>query len=119
MRAPRQRLSASRRANRRPLGARDASQACAGVDAGRPYSIQAIEAECGLRTQGSTGVEPGTLTTLLRFGPTNLLNDNEPEWSLVRPTETQKGIFESRPRADLRLCLLEGAGPALMKPASK
>src|SRR6059036_1871374 len=94
MRAPRQRLSASRRANRRLLGARDASQACAGMDAGRPCSIQAIEAVCGLRTQGSTGVEPGTLRTLLRFGPTNLLNDNEPEWALLRPTERQQGIFQ-------------------------
>src|ERR671922_2152028 len=68
MRAPRQRLSASRRTNRRPLGARDASQACAGVDAGRPCSIQAIETVRGLRTQGSLGVEPGTLSTLPAAG---------------------------------------------------
>src|SRR6478752_21888 len=68
MRAPRQGLSPSRRENRRSLGARDASQACAGVAAGRAYSIQAIEAVCCLWTQGSTGIEPGTLrpsTTLL------------------------------------------------------
>src|ERR687887_748924 len=68
MRAPRQRLSASRRTNRRPLGARDASQACAGVDAGRACSIQAIETVRGLRTQGSLGVEPGTLSTLPAAG---------------------------------------------------
>jgi hypothetical protein len=48
----------------RPLGARDASQACAGVDAGRACSIQAIEALCRLWTQGSTGIEPGTLSHL-------------------------------------------------------
>src|SRR5215831_20271099 len=62
VRAPRQGLSSSRRANGGPLGARDASQACVGVDAGRPCSVQTIETVCGLRTQGSTGVELGTLT---------------------------------------------------------
>src|SRR5262245_13538886 len=61
VRAPRQGLSPSRRENRRPLGARDASQACAGVAAGRACSIQAIEAVCCLWMQGSTGIEPGTL----------------------------------------------------------
>jgi len=45
-----------------PLARRDASQACVGVDAGRPCSVQTIETVCGLRTQGSTGVELGTLT---------------------------------------------------------
>src|SRR6266404_5235725 len=53
VRAPRQGLSPSRRENRRPLGARDASQACAGVAAGRACSTQAIEAVCCLWTQGS------------------------------------------------------------------
>src|SRR5262249_50273643 len=57
----RQRLSSSRRANGGLLGARDASQACVGVDAGRPCSVQTIETVCDLRTQGSTGVELGTL----------------------------------------------------------
>ena len=47
-----------------PLGARDASQACAGVAAGRACSIQAIEAVSCLWTQGSTGIEPGTLRPL-------------------------------------------------------
>jgi hypothetical protein len=61
VRAPRQGLSSSRRANGGPPGARDASQACVGVDAGRPCSVQTIETVCGLRTQGSTGVELGTL----------------------------------------------------------
>src|SRR5262249_9001430 len=60
VRAPRQGLSPSRRENRRPLGARDASQACAGVAAGRACSIQAIEAGCCLWMQGSTGIGPGT-----------------------------------------------------------
>jgi hypothetical protein len=64
VRAPGQGLSPSRRENRRSLGARDASQACAGVDAGRACSIQAIEALCRLWTQGSTGIEPGTLSHL-------------------------------------------------------
>ena len=73
MRAPRQGLSPSRRENRRPLGARDASQACAGVAAGRAYSIQAIEAMCCLWTHGSTGIEPGTL---------------RPSTTLVLPTTT-------------------------------
>src|SRR5215470_18776627 len=74
VRAPRQGLFTSRRENRRPLGARDASQACAGVAAGRACSIQAIEAVCSLWTQGSTGIEPGTLrpsTSLLL--PTTVL----------------------------------------------
>jgi hypothetical protein len=62
VRAPRQGLSPSRRENRRSLGARDASEACAGVDAGRACSIQAIEALCRLWTQGSTGIVPGTLS---------------------------------------------------------
>src|SRR5215831_2334543 len=66
VRAPRQGLSSSRRANGGPPGARDASQACVGVDAGRPCSVQTIETVCGLRTQGSTGVELGTLTTRVR-----------------------------------------------------
>jgi len=51
-----------------PLARENASQACAGVAAGRTCSIQAIEAVCCLWTQGSTGIEPGTLrssTTLL------------------------------------------------------
>ena len=61
VRAPRQGLSPGCRASRRPLGARGASQACAGVDAGRACSIQAIEALCRLWTQGSTGIELGTL----------------------------------------------------------
>src|SRR5919108_2390874 len=68
VRAPRQGLSPSRRENRRSLGARDASQECAGVAARRACSIQAIEAVSCLWTQGSTGIEPGTLrpsTTLL------------------------------------------------------
>jgi hypothetical protein len=67
VRAPRQRLSPSRRENRRSLGARDASPACAGVDAGRACSIQAIEALCRLWTQGSTEIEPGTLSHLRAF----------------------------------------------------
>jgi hypothetical protein len=62
-------LSPSRRENRRSLGARDASQACAGVDAGRACSIQAIEALCRLWTQGSTGIEPGTLSHLRSSAP--------------------------------------------------
>jgi hypothetical protein len=70
VRAPRQGLSPSRRENRRSLGARDASQACAGVDAGRACSIQAIESLCGLWTQGSTGIEPGTLSYLRAFAAT-------------------------------------------------
>jgi hypothetical protein len=70
VRAPRQGLSPSRRENRRSLGARDASQACAGVDAGRACSIQAIEALCRLWTQGSTGIEPGTLSYLRAFAAT-------------------------------------------------
>src|ERR671937_248103 len=61
VRVPRQGLSPSRRENRRLLGARDASQACARVAAGRACSSQAIEAVCCLWTQGSTGIEPGTL----------------------------------------------------------
>jgi hypothetical protein len=51
-------------------GARDASQACAGVDAGRACSIQAIEALCRLWTQGSTGIEFSTLSDLRVFGAT-------------------------------------------------
>jgi hypothetical protein len=70
VRAPGQGLSPSRRENRRSLGARDASQACAGVDAGRACSIQAIEALCRLWTQGSTGIEPGTLSHLRAFAAT-------------------------------------------------
>ena len=61
VRAPRQGLSPGCRASRRPLGARDASQACVGVDAGRACSIQTIEALCRLWTQGSAGFELGTL----------------------------------------------------------
>src|SRR5262249_12150951 len=61
VRAPRQGLSPSRRENRRPLGARDGSPACAGVAAGRACSIQAIEAVCCLWMQGNTGIEPRTL----------------------------------------------------------
>ena len=53
-----------------PLGARDASQACAGVAAGRACSIQAIEAVSCLWTQGSTGIEPGTLSHLRAFAAT-------------------------------------------------
>jgi hypothetical protein len=37
-----------------------------------PCTIQAIETVCGLRTQAGIGVEPGTLSTLLRFGGTKL-----------------------------------------------
>ena len=70
VRAPRQGLSPSRRENRRSLRARDASQACAGVDAGRACSMQAIEAVCCLWTQGSTGIEPGTLSHLQAFAAT-------------------------------------------------
>jgi hypothetical protein len=66
-------LSPSRRENRRSLGARDASQACAGVDAGRACSIQAIEALCRLWTQGSTGIEPGTLSHLRSSAPSATL----------------------------------------------
>ena len=62
VRAPRQGLSPSRRENRRSLGARDASEARAGVDAGRACSIQAIEALCRLWTQGSTGIVLGALS---------------------------------------------------------
>jgi hypothetical protein len=46
------------------------SQACAGVDAGRACSIQALEALCRLWTQGSTGIEPGTLSHLRAFAAT-------------------------------------------------
>jgi len=67
VRAPRQGLSASLRENRRSLGARDASQACAGVDAGRACSIQALEALCRMWTQGSTGIKLGTLSHLRAF----------------------------------------------------
>src|SRR5262245_66557201 len=59
VRAPRKGLSPSRRASRRPLGARDASQACAGVDAGRARSVKAGEALRRLWTQGSTRIELG------------------------------------------------------------
>src|SRR5262249_33265514 len=59
--ASRQGLSPSRRKSRRPLGARDASQAGARVDAGRARSVQAIEALCRLWTQGSTRIELGAL----------------------------------------------------------
>jgi hypothetical protein len=43
------------------LGARDAFEASAGVDAGRTCSIQAIEAVSHLRAQDSAGIGPGTL----------------------------------------------------------
>src|SRR5262245_53829257 len=61
VRAPGQGLSPRRRASRRPLGARDAYQACAGVDACRARGVKAVEALCRLWTQGSTGIERGAL----------------------------------------------------------
>src|SRR5438876_8414769 len=87
VRAPRQGLSPSRRENRRCLGARDASQACAGVDAGRSCSIQALEALCRLWTQGSTGIEPGTLSHLRAFAAT-----------VANPTAGFNGPYRSRQR---------------------
>src|SRR2546430_17380874 len=73
--------------NRRCLGARDASQACAGVDAGRSCSIQALEDVCRLWTQGSTGIEPGTLSHLRAFAAT-----------VANPTAGVNGPDLSRPR---------------------
>ena len=57
VRAPRQGLSSSRGASRRPFGARDAPETRFGMDAGWARSIKAIEAlaVCGRKTeQGSS-----------------------------------------------------------------